>query len=147
MIYKIDARAYQSGLPIVVMLTVAIGLSLTYADAIARRQQSKPTVEATDLANRIHVLINKERKKHRLGMLAWNDDLMRIAEKHSRDMDNRDYLDHNSPDGKGFTDRYRQSGYTCEVRAGTVISLGAENIALSHLYNSMLKEKGNTYYN
>ena len=147
MICKIDACAHQRGLRIYVILAVALVLSIVYPDAVARRQQSKPAVEITDLANRIHILINKERKKHRLGNLTWNSDLARIAEKHSRDMDSRNYLDHNSPDGKGFTDRYRQSGYTCEVRAGSVIHLGAENIALSHLYNSMIKEKGNIYYN
>ena len=147
MISDIDLRPHQRGLRISVILAVALVLSIIYPDAIARRQKSKLPVEAADLADLIHTLINKERKKHRLSVLVWSSELMRIAEKHSRDMDSRNYLDHNSPDGKGFADRYRQSEYTCEVRVGNVIHLGAENIALSHLYNSMIKEKGNTYYN
>lgn len=147
MISSTPACARYSSLRILLMLTVAFALGIAHSDASARRQKTKHAVEATDLSKRIHTLINKERKRHRLTVLAWNDDLMRLAEKHSSDMDNKNYLDHNSPDGKGFRDRYRQSGFTCEVQVGNVIYIGAENIALSHLYNSMIKEKGNTYYN
>ena len=54
---------------------------------------------------------------------------------------------HERPDGKGFPERYRRDGYSCEIRVGNVIYTGAENIALSHLYNSMIKEDGISYYN
>lgn len=129
------------------LLTITLALAAVHDDTAARRQKTKHTVEATDLAKRIHALINKERKRHRLSGLTWNDGLVRIAEKHSRDMDGRSYLDHSSPEGNGFPERYRQAGYTCEIQVGNVIYTGAENIALSHLYNSTVIEDGVPYYN
>lgn len=122
-------------------------LGLSYEDAGARRQKPQPTVEAADLATRIHALINRERKKHRLKTLDWSKDLAQISEKHSRDMEMRNYLSHSSPEGQGFIDRYRQAGYVCEIQSGSIIYQGAENIALSHLYNSSIIEDGVVYRN
>lgn len=132
---------------VIVTTVLILVLGLSYQDAGARRQKTQPTIEPTDLAKRIHVLINQERKKHRLASLEWSEDLARIAEKHSRDMQVRNYLSHSSPEGKGFSDRYRQDGYVCEVTVGSIIYQGAENIALSHLYNSSIIEDGVAYRN
>ena len=136
-----------SCLRISLILAFGLALSAVHPEASARRQKTKHAVEATDLAKRIHVLINKERKRHRLRVLSWNDELAQIALQHSRDMDNRNYLDHVSPDGQEFPERYRQSGFGCEVRLDKVIYSGAENIALSHLYNSTVIEDGVAYHN
>ena len=127
--------------------TIAVALCIAPPAATARRQKTQHNIEAADLAKRIHTLVNAERRKQRLTVLAWSNDLKQIAEKHSQDMDQKNYLDHNSPDGKGFPERYRRDGYSCELRVGNVIFTGAENIALSHLYNSMIKEDGVSYYN
>ena len=62
-------------------------------------------------------------------------------------MQSRNYLSHDSPEGKGFSYRYRQGGYVCEIRVGSFTYIGAENVALSHLYNSMTREDGIAYYN
>ena len=134
-------------LRMLVMFIVALAVVAAHPDATAQRQKPKPTVEAADLAQRIHAQINKERKKHDLSALAWSNDLSRIAEKHSRDMESRNYLSHDSPEGKGFSYRYRQGGYACEIRVGSFVYIGAENVALSHLYNSMTREDGIAYYN
>lgn len=133
------------GIATISALVLALGLG--YQDAGARRQKKQPAVEAAELAKRIHALINRERKKHRLKNLDWSDELARIAERHSHDMQTRNYLSHASPEGKGFSDRYRQAGYVCEVDAGSIIYHGAENIALSHLYNSSIIEDGVAYRN
>jgi uncharacterized protein YkwD len=130
-----------------VLLTVVLILGFAHADATARRQNPQPVVEATDLANRIHVQINEKRKQHGLRLLAWNNALSRIAAQHSRDMANRNYLGHDSPEGKTFSDRYQQGGYSCEIRIGNLVYAGAENIALSRLYNSMTTENGIAQYN
>lgn len=110
--------------------------------AAARRAKPQPAVTAADLARRIHALINAERAAHGLAPLAWDAALARIATGHSRDMAKRDYLGHDSPEGRGFPDRYRQAGYACAVRIGNVIHTGAENIALSRLYNTVTIENG-----
>ena len=128
------------------LLAAALVLGAVHTDATARQQKPQPKVEVADLAKRIHAQINEHRNKHGLQSLAWNDALSRIAAKHSRDMANRNYLDHHSPDGKSFSDRYWQNGYSCEIRAASEIHTGAENIALSRLYNSTTTENGVTYY-
>jgi len=128
------------------LLATAIVLGAVPADATVRQQKPQPKVEVTDLAKRIHAQINKNRKTHGLQSLVWNDALSRIAAKHSRDMASRNYLDHNTPEGKTFSDRYRQDGFSCEIRAASVIHTGAENIALVRLYNSTTTENGITYY-
>lgn len=137
----------QHRLGIATISALVLLLGLGYQDAGARRQKTQPTVEAADLAKHIHKLINRERKKHRLGALTWSDALARIAERHSHDMQARNYLSHSSPEGKGFSDRYRQAGHDCAIEVGSIIYYGAENIALSHLYNSSIIEDGVAYRN
>lgn len=134
-------------LRVVVILAATLALCTSNIDAMARQQKPKPTVETTDLARRLHAQINKVRKKHGLAALAWSDALTRIAVKHSRDMANRNYLSHDSPEGKDFSFRYRQGGYVCVIRVGKMVYTGAENIALSHLYNSMTTVNGIAYFN
>jgi len=93
----IHSAARGRTLRVVVILAAILALSATYADAPARQQKPKPTVEAADLAKRLHAQINKERKRHGLATLVWSHALSRIAAKHSRDMANRNYLSHDSP--------------------------------------------------
>ncbi len=133
-------------LRISVLLAAVLVVGGAHADAAARRQKPQPKVEAGDLAKRIHAQINEQRKKHRLHTLDWNNALSGIAAKHSRDMAKKNYLAHDSPQGKSFSDRYRQAGYSCEIRIGNEIHAGAENIALSRLYNSTTTENGVIYH-
>jgi uncharacterized protein YkwD len=117
------------------------------ADTSAARQpKPRPVVNAADLAKQIHAQINQERARHGLAALARDARLARIAAKHSRDMAKRDYLAHDSPEGHGFADRYQQGGYTCQVRVGNEIHLGAENIALARLYESVRTVNGVAHY-
>jgi len=125
----IHSAARGRTLRVVIILAAVLALSATYTDAPARQQKPKPTIEAADLAKRLHAQINKERKKHGLTALAWSDALSRIAAKHSRDMTNRNYLSHDSPEGKDFSFRYQQDGYACVIRVGKMVYAGAENIA------------------
>lgn len=143
----IHSGAHGRALRVFVILAAVLVLSTTYTDVPARQQKPKPTVETADLAKRLHAQVNKERKRQGLSALAWSDALSRIAMQHSRDMAGRNYLRHDSPEGKGFSDRYQQGGYVCEIRVGMVVYTGAENIALSHLYNSMTTKDGVPYYN
>jgi uncharacterized protein YkwD len=109
-------------------------------------QKPRPAIEISDLAKRIHALINRERAKQKLSPLAWDAALARIAATHSRDMVERKYLAHESPEGHGFPVRYRRAGYQCGIRIGRVIHGGAENIALTGLYASVTIVNGSSNY-
>jgi uncharacterized protein YkwD len=112
----------------------------------ARQPTPQPVVNAADVAQRIHKLVNAERRKHGLPALAWDEKLARIATDHSRDMERRNYVGHDSPEGHDLRHRYRQGGYKCEIRIGRTIHTGAENIALGRLYNSVTTRNGVAYY-
>jgi uncharacterized protein YkwD len=106
----------------------------------------KPSIRVQDLEQRIHILINRERKTHGFSGIAWDDKLARIARKHSKDMASRTYFSHESPEGRDFFFRYQEQGYTCSIRTGTTIHMGAENIALGHLYRSIRTVNGVVSY-
>jgi uncharacterized protein YkwD len=118
--------------------------ALPYSGKYAKRTQ--PQIRIPDLEARIHALINKERQKHGLSRLAWNDRLSRIAREHSRDMAKRNYFSHDSPEGHDFSHRYRQGGYSCAVKGQGVIYTGGENIFQNNLYNSITTVNGVAYY-
>ena len=105
--------------------------------AMAEPSRSPPAIDGADVARRIHAYVNEERARHGLAALAWDARLAGIALRHSRDMARRDYLSHDSPEGQDFDARYRQGGYRCAIRVGSLVHAGAENIALGRLYNSM----------
>ncbi len=109
-------------------------------------EPGKPLVRAAGLEQNIHALINNERKKHDLPPLDWNPVLTGIARKHSHDMALRNYFAHTSPEGHDFLYRYKQAGYICTVKTGRTTYLGAENIALNNLYDSVTTVNGRAIY-
>lgn len=127
-------------------LLIAIEISVPALGRDRRQPEPKPAVSAADVAKRIHHLVNEERRKHKLPALAWDGKLARIATDHSRDMAQRNYLGHDTPEGKDFIHRYRQGGYRCEIRIGPVIHTGAENVALGRLYNTRTTINGVAHY-
>lgn len=114
--------------------------------AIPRDAGPRPRVQAADLEQRIHQLINQERRGQRLTALAWDDALARVARLHSRDMGSRGYFSHDSPEGRDFSDRYKREGYACALRTGNTIHLGGENIFQNNLYDSVTTVNGRAYY-
>ncbi len=118
-------------------LALLLGHGNTRAEPAGTRSPTPPPkVTATDLAQRIHTLVNAERAKQGLATLDWNRALAAIAAGHSRDMAQRNYLSHDTPEGRDFEHRYRQGGFTCAIPVGNLIHAGAENIALTRLYNT-----------
>jgi uncharacterized protein YkwD len=109
-------------------------------------RKSKPSISIAKLEKTIHLLINKERQQNGLSAMSWDDSLAGIARKHSRDMSKRNYFDHYSPEGHDYLFRYRQGGYQCAVTEGRIIHMGAENIALNHLYDSVTTINGRAFY-
>lgn len=110
------------------------------SDVIAseKKQKPKPNINVSVLEKQIHALVNSERKKNGLPLLAWDNGLNAIAVKYSKDMAKRNFFDHYSPEGHDFSKRYQQAGYQCSVRTGNTIHQGAENIALNHIYDSVM---------
>ena len=92
----------------------------------------------------IHEAVNDERTARGLNELAFDTELRDIAREHSRDMAERDYFSHTSPDGDTFADRYSDAGYTCRVDgSGNTYYTGGENIAQTW-YDTAVRTDGGT---
>jgi len=112
-----------------------------------KEENEKPSVDPLLLAKRIHELINLEREKRRIGKLEWNEELAQIAFKHSRDMAQRNYFAHKTPEGKDPTDRAKESGFICEKKYGNYIRRGVgENIFQNNLFKSVAYIGDKAYY-
>jgi uncharacterized protein YkwD len=92
--------------------------------------------KSRELAFMIHSRINDIRTRHGLSSLNWDQELAAIALAHSRDMAERNYFDHVSPEGKDFADRYREHGYSRTTRVGNVEYAGGENLFLGNVVKS-----------
>jgi uncharacterized protein YkwD len=68
---------------------------------------TQPTIE-----DELIDLINAERSSRGLGTLKKSNVLMRVAEAHSQDMRDRDFVSHINPDGLYPSDRLDNAGYT-----------------------------------
>ena len=130
------------------LLLTGMLLSCQAAHAPVPRGQAipKPSISVQDLEQRVHSLINSERKARGLSALGLDARLSRIARDHSRDMASRSFFSHDSPEGHDFSFRYREQGYSCAIRIGTTIHSGAENIALGHVYRSIRTVNGVVSY-
>lgn len=92
-----------------------------------------PGWEEDKLARAIHTKINEVRAEYGLGKLQWDDQLARIARGHSADMADRNYFEHDTPEGRTFADRYARAGYACQVPLlARSYLVGAENLAMVH---------------
>lgn len=65
-------------------------------------------------------LVNSERSANGCGPVRVDDRLTSAAQEHSQDMNDRDYMAHESPEGEGPGERARRHGYE---------AWGAENVA------------------
>jgi uncharacterized protein YkwD len=121
-------------------------LSPSHGEPGSLTKRPQPKISTIGLERQIHALINKERQRHGLTQLEWDNALAAIGRKHSQDMARRNFFDHYSPEGRDFLYRYRLQGYQCAIRINTTIHRGAENIALNNLYGSVTTVNGNSFY-
>ena len=56
-------------------------------------------------------IVNQERIDAGLEPYAWDIELAIAAQRHAQDMVDNDYFDHNSQDGRSFSDRAMAAGY------------------------------------
>jgi uncharacterized protein YkwD len=80
------------------------------------------------MENEVVDLANEERAKAGCQPLTKDPRLAQAAEAHSKDMAERDYLDHTTPEGLTFRDRIRNAGFT-NPGVGENIARGPLNAA------------------
>lgn len=101
-------------------------------------QLGKPYIDISQLELDIHNLVNEKRVLYGLPELEWDNKLSDIARSHSIDMANRDFFDHDNPDGQSPTDRGNAANYYCRKDFGYYYTEGlAENIFQNNLYDSI----------
>lgn len=108
---------------------------------------SVPDIDITQLENKIHDLVNKERAKRGLSALLKDKRLRKVARNYSQDMVTRNFFSHSDPDGRSFYDRYKADGFECSILTGGTTCVGAENIAQSNLFSSSFYKDGKTFFN
>lgn len=72
------------------------------------------------ITDQVVTLVNAQRADAGCGPLRVDSQLTAAAQEHSEDMDRRDYMSHQSPEGEGPGDRAKRHGYD---------AWGAENVA------------------
>ena len=98
----------------------------------------KPVVDKIELEVLIHQLTNDQREQFGLSPLLLDEKLSEVARNHSKDMANRSYFDHVTPEGLDPTERGNLLDYECEKVVGNLIYKGiAENILQNNLYDSV----------
>lgn len=76
--------------------------------------------EEDNWGQRVLELTNEERAKQGLSALVWNDELAAIAQAHCDDMVERNFFDHNNPDGDSPFDRMKAAGISYKVAAENI---------------------------
>jgi uncharacterized protein YkwD len=97
-------------------------------------QNPKPEIRIPELEQRIHELINLQRKANDQAPLTWDDELSKIARAHSEDMAKRKYFKHTDPEGLTPMKRAAAAGYK-------VCRLMGENIFQNNLYSRVIEER------
>ncbi|MCY4491117.1 MAG: CAP domain-containing protein [Thaumarchaeota archaeon] len=85
----------------------------------------------------IYDFTNDERQVRGLSILSKDSTIIEIAKSHSLDMSERDYFEHDTPEGLDPTDRGIRAGFECRRDYGSFYTYGlAENIALNYTYST-----------
>lgn len=100
-------------------LTIKPGSKESIPITVERVELSVDTVSETEM----FALINKERRERGRAELSWAPEIVPVARAHARDMWERKYFSHYSPEGDDVGDRLD--------RAGIRYSLAGENLALA----------------
>ena len=102
------------------------------APAQAPRDSPAPDTKSAfieQVEDHVHDMTNEERTSRGIRHLASDNRLDGIARSHSQDMADRNYFDHDTPEGRDPTDRGMAVGYNCRKDYGSYYTYGlAENI-------------------
>lgn len=111
-------------------LTFASTLRSTDAPASSATTSAAATLSISNLEMETFALINEERRAKGLKELVWDEDLSRMARKHSASMVRHDFFAHTGPDG-AMLQRAQQSGISgCKALGENIAyNLGYEDPA------------------
>lgn len=98
------------------------------------------------LEHRIHQYVNYRRAEHGLDALSYDTELAAIARAYSKDMAERGFFSHYSPEGEDFSDRYDEAGYDCSITVDNKVYKGGENLARNHLGKPVTVDGGQEVY-
>ena len=102
----------------VVLLGTAIAIEnvgiFSGITSVGLDKKAEQQIDTERIAFEIHAEVNKVRELHGLESLSWSSAISEIAEKHSQDMNDRNYLDHISPEGHDVVDRYKEGNFVCK---------------------------------
>jgi len=104
------------------------------AEADAFATSSPPEYNYRAIEKDVHRLVNRERTDRRLPPLTWVDSLRTLSLVHSRDMRDRDFFGHTSPDGETVNDRADMLGLYCRRIDGNTVYGFGENLYKATLY-------------
>jgi uncharacterized protein YkwD len=100
------------GRRVLAMCAATVMLTGTAVGALSHPSTAQPADTRQDKAHRVVELVNAERKKGGCPALRENARLRAAARKHAKDMADRDYFSHESPEGRTAIDRASAEGYT-----------------------------------
>ena len=110
--------------------------------------RGKSDIDIRQLEDRTHQLINAERVKRGLSPLEHIEKIRLIARSHSKDMAERNYFSHDTPEGLSPTERGNSAGFNCRKDYGSYFSFGlAENIFQGGLWSAITYINGVPIYN
>lgn len=123
----------------------------------SKPETNAPIVQDSTYAKQVLDLVNMERSKKGLSPLTLDASLNAVALAHSKDMANRNYFSHSSPEGKRMSDRLKAAGISYSA-AGENIAAGQktpEQVVKSwmnseghrkNILNASFKKMGLGYY-
>ena len=112
------------------------------SDLMKSQGVTQPEINISELEFQIHNLINNQRVESNLKPLAFDNQLVTIARRHSIEMASNDSLSHENLSGQDASDRGADAGYDCIKRYSDHYTFGlAENIHQGWLFSSV------TYFN
>jgi len=88
-------------------------LSSNSVSSNAVNASSKPSFDTALLSQMVFNMTNQERIHAGLKPVQWDNSLAQLAIQHTQDMLDRNYYDHNTPEGKTPNDRAIAAGYKC----------------------------------
>lgn len=113
---------------------------------VANATQSEE-LNRTKIEQKVHREINERRQEKGLQPLEYDERLQTVARSHSKDMGQRQYFSHSSPEGETVEDRYQEHGYSCRVPTSrNRYTTGAENIAYTYAHERIEQNSGDTAY-
>ena len=131
---------------------ITLALSLAVGCAADATEVDVPTCGGGDASEQcaVFAIVNQERAAQGLPAYAWDTALARAAQLHAEDMVAQDYFDHESLDGRSFSDRTDMAGYDASP-AGENIAAGQrspEQVMTSWMNspghrNNILSERAN----